>query len=224
MPDDPQPLTLKYRCLSFAESVLGAFFVIGHNVFHVVPNEVFFLFALFWISFGIRERGWEFPGLTRPKSWGKTFIMAVAAAAILQQGSDLLVEPLAHHFWPEPEHVSDALKLAPHWKEILTSLALVWTFAAFGEEMGYRGYLINRAADLGNRSRLAYVLAMLYVAVLFGIGHWYKGPAGVIDSTYSGLVLGGVYLLSGRNLWACILAHGISDTFAVIVVSMGWAS
>jgi len=51
-----------------------------------------------------------------------------------------------------------------------------------------------------------------------------KGPAGVLDSTYSGLVLGCAYLLSGRNLWAAILAHGISDTFALVVVFMGWAS
>ena len=27
---------------------------------------------------------------------------------------------------------------------------LVWTFAAFGEEIGYRGYLLNRAADAGD--------------------------------------------------------------------------
>jgi membrane protease YdiL (CAAX protease family) len=38
------------------------------------------------------------------------------------------------------------------------------------------------------------------------------------------LVLGGVYLLSGRNLWAAILAHGLSDTFAVLVIFMGWAT
>jgi membrane protease YdiL (CAAX protease family) len=36
-------------------------------------------------------------------------------------------------------------------------------------------------------------------------------------------VLGAAYLLSGRNLWAPILAHGIADTFAVFVVFMGWA-
>ena len=73
-------------------------------------------------------------------------------------------------------------------------------------------------------SQLAYILAMLYVAVLFGFGHCYKGPAGVLDSMYSGLVLGGAYLLTGRNLWAPILAHGISDTLAILVVYMGWAS
>ena len=52
-----------------------------------------------------------------------------------------------------------------------------------------------------------------------GLGHLYKGPSGIVDSAYSGLILGGVYLLSGRNLWAAILAHGLSDTFAVVVSS-----
>ena len=103
-------------------------------------------------------------------------------------------------------------------------MVIVWIFAGFGEEIGYRGYLLTRAADLGNRSKLAYVAAMLYVAVLFGLGHVYKGPAGILDSTYSGLVLGGIYLLSRRNLWAPILAHGISDTFAVVAIFMGWAT
>jgi membrane protease YdiL (CAAX protease family) len=46
----------------------------------------------------------------------------------------------------------------------------------------------------------------------------------VIDSAYSGLVLGSVYLLTGRNLWACILAHGISDTVAVLAIFAGWAN
>lgn len=40
-------------------------------------------------------------------------------------------------------------------------LALIWTFAAFGGEMGCRGYLMSRAADAGNRSRLSYVFALL---------------------------------------------------------------
>ena len=51
--------------------------------------------------------------------------------------------------------------------------------------------------------------------------HFYKGPAGVMDSAYSGLVLGGVYLLSGRNPWASILAHGLCDTAAVVALFVG---
>jgi hypothetical protein len=63
-------------------------------------------------------------------------------------------------------------------KAVLT-LGIIWTFAAFGEELGYRGYLLTRAADLGNRSKVAYVISMLGVPVLFGFGHYYKGPSGV---------------------------------------------
>ena len=89
--------------------------------------------------------------------------------------------------------------------------------------MSYSGYLLTRAADLFRRSAAAYFLAMIMIAVLFGFGHYYKGAAGVLDSTYSGIVIGCAYLLSGRNLWTAILAHGISDTFAVAAVFMGWA-
>jgi membrane protease YdiL (CAAX protease family) len=217
-------LTARQRGVSFAEALLGTFLVIGHNVFHIVPNEVPFLFALFWISFGIRERGLKLPGLQLPSSWRRTLLLAACAAVVLLVGSELVVQPLAHHFWPQPEHVSSVIHTQGGWKNMLRSLVIVWGFAAFGEELGYRGYLLNRAADLGNRSRLAYVLAMLYVAVLFGIGHWYKGPAGVVDSTFSGLVLGTAYLLAGRNLWVPILAHGMVDTVAVIFFTMGWAN
>jgi membrane protease YdiL (CAAX protease family) len=136
-----------------------------------------------------------------------------------------VIQPLADRIWHHPENASSLFKIPVHdWKLALRNLAIVWVFAGFGEELGYRGYLLNRAADLGNRSKTAYVFAMLYVAVLFGFGHYYKGLQGVMDSTYSGVVLGGVYLLSGRNLWAPILAHGLVDTVAVAAVFMGWAN
>jgi membrane protease YdiL (CAAX protease family) len=189
-----------------------------------MPNEVLLLFALFCISFKLRDGGWNLPGLTRPRSWGTTVMMAMAAAFVLQVGSELVIQPFASWLWHRPEQVSSMFNPGMNGKQALTDLAIVWTFAAFGEEMGYRGYLLTRAADLGNRSKLAYIFAMLYSAALFGFGHYFKGPAGVLDSMYSGLVLGGAYLLTGRNLWAPILAHGISDTFAVLVMYMGWMS
>jgi membrane protease YdiL (CAAX protease family) len=101
-------------------------------------------------------------------------------------------------------------------------LLLVWTFAAFGEEIAYRGYLLTRAADLGFRSPAAYWIGMIFVSVLFGYGHYYKGPAGIVDSGVAGLILGAAYLLSGRNLWASILAHGLIDTVGIIALFFGW--
>jgi CAAX protease family protein len=53
------------------------------------------------------------------------------------------------------------------------------------------------------------------------LGHYYKGPSGMIDSGIAGLILGGAYLLSGRNLWVCILAHGFIDSTGVILLFFG---
>jgi uncharacterized protein len=218
-------LTTRQRWISFLEVVLGAFIVIGHNVFHIVPNEVPILFVLFWVSPRLREGRWDVTLLRPPKSWLKTTGIAIIAAAVLQLGSEFVVSPLAAHSWHRPGQVSSLIKVPAHdWRFALRNLGIVWIFAAFGEELSYRGYLLTRAAELGNRSKLACVAAMVYVAVLFGFGHFYKGPAGVMDSTYSGLGLGGVYLLSGRNLWASILAHGLSDTVVGLAIFMGWAN
>jgi uncharacterized protein len=40
----------------------------------------------------------------------------------------------------------------------------------------------------------------------------------------AGLVLAAAYLLSKRNLWVCILAHGLIDTFGVVGLYFGWLS
>jgi membrane protease YdiL (CAAX protease family) len=218
-------VSFRARWLSLIEFASGGFIVIGHNVLHILPNEVPILFVLGWISLRLRDGGWKAAGLTRPHSWWKTVVLAVGAAAVLQLGSEVVVGPLGHWLWPAPQHVSRSISSSSlGLKQAFTTLSLIWAFAAFGEELSYRGYLLTRAADILGRSAAAYFIAMVLVAVLFGFGHYYKGPAGVLDSTYSGLVLGCAYLLSGRNLWAAILAHGISDTFALVVVFMGWAS
>jgi len=212
------------RWFSLLEFALGVFIVLGHNIFHILPNEVPILLVLGWISLRWRNGGWKYAGLSRPKSWWKTVMLAVVAAGILLLGSELLVEPLVHRIWAEPEHVSNVIKSgASNWRQALVGLVVVWTFAAFGEELSYRGYLLTRAAEVLGRSNSAYWTAMILVSLLFGIGHYYKGPSGVLDSIYSGLVLGATYMLAGRNLWAPVLTHGIADTVAVFVVFMGWA-
>ncbi len=215
---------MRQRLISLGELLLGAAIVLGHNVYHKIPNEVPILFVLGWVSIHFRNGGWRKVGLRRPDSWGRTVAWALGAAILIVVLSDVVVGPLAEkHFGAQhaPKGMENPVVSVGL---VLKLLALYWGFAAFGEEMGYRGYLLNRAAEVGNRSMAAYIAALLWVSVLFGVGHYYKGPAGVIASSVSGLVLGGVYLLSRRNLWTAILAHGFRDTFALIAALMGWAN
>ncbi len=216
-------MILRQRLISLAELLLGAAIVIGHNVYHKVPNEVPILFVLGWVSIHVRNGGWRKVGLRRPDSWWKTVAWALGAAILIVVLSDIVVGPLAEKYFGAQHAPKDMDNPTPTVGLVLKGLTLFWGFAAFGEEMGYRGYLLNRAAEVGNRSKVAYFVALLWVSVLFGYGHFYKGPAGVIASSVSGLVLGGVYLLSGRNLWTAILAHGFRDTFSLIAFLLGWA-
>jgi membrane protease YdiL (CAAX protease family) len=212
------------RLVSAVEVAIAAFLVIGHNVFHVVPNEVPFLFVLGLASARLRDGDWAAIGFRRPTSWGRVVLFALAAAAVRILAGNLVIDPLTSLFWPPAKPPAGAESIVGNLPMALLSLLLVWTFAAFGEEIGYRGYLITRAADLGRRSTAAWWVGMILASVLFGFGHYYKGPAGIVDSGVAGLILGTAYLLSGRNLWVCILAHGFIDTFAVVVVYSGLAT
>jgi membrane protease YdiL (CAAX protease family) len=212
------------RWLSLLELLLGGAIVIAHNVYHVVPNEVPILFALGLISLRVRDGGWGAMGLRWPVPWPRTVLIALGAAAVRILLGALVVEPLTARFWPAANAPSGSEAIAGNAAVALRWLLLVWTFAAFGEEIGYRGYLLARAADVGGRSKAAYWIGILVVSVLFGYGHFYKGPAGIVDSGMAGLVLGAAYMVSGRNLWACILAHGFIDTFGIVALLLGWAS
>jgi len=223
--ETPYPSTnpLASRALSAFELLLGAFIVIGHNVFRIVPNEVVVLSVLGLVSVRLRDGGWSAMGFKRPASWRRIFLIALAAAGVRILLGQFVIEPVTGFFWPAPIAPALAKEITGNAKIALLALLFVWTFAAFGEEIAYRGYLLTRAADIGRRSKLAYWLGIVFVSILFGYGHYYKGPSGIIDSGIAGLILGAAYMLAGRNLWACILTHGFIDTFAVIDAFFGWS-
>ena len=211
------------RLLSAVELMLGAAVVLGHNVWRVLPNEVPILTVAALVSVRLREGGWAALGFRRPRSWIRVILIAVGAAALRLVVSDP-IEAALTPLWGAPA-APTAITAGPHdvrW--LMATLGLVWTFAAFGEEIGYRGYLTLRGADALGSSRSAWAIATMVAAVLFGLGHYYKGPVGMVDSGVAGLILGAAYLLSGRCLWTTVLAHGLIDTTGVLLLYSGLAS
>jgi len=219
----PSTNSLGSRALSAFEVFFGAFIVIGHNVFHIVPNEVIVLCVLGLVSVRLRDGGLSAMGFVRPESWLRIVLIALAAAGVRILLGQFVIEPATGFFWPPSSAPELANEIAGNAKVAAVALLIVWTFAAFGEEIAYRGYLLTRAADIGRKSTTAYWLGIVLVSILFGYGHYYKGPSGIIDSGIAGLILGTAYMVAGRNLWACILTHGFIDTFAVIDAFFGWS-
>ena len=209
--------------ISAIEFLLGVAVVLGHNVFHVVPNEVPILFVLGIASMRVRSGGWAALGFRRPESWRKLILIALLVAVVRIALGDYVIEPLGTRIWPPIHAPEDLADIAGNFRTAGLYLLIVWTFAAFGEEIAYRGYLLTRGAESLGGTKVAYWIAMVLVSVLFGYGHYYKGPVGIIDSGVAGLLLGGAYLMCGRNLWVAVLAHGFIDTIGVAFLFLGWA-
>jgi membrane protease YdiL (CAAX protease family) len=90
-----------------------------------------------------------------------------------------------------------------------------WGTAAFGEEMLLRGFILDRIRKvLGSAGIGALLLAVVMQALLFGLFHVHQGLGGVLLTGTIGIVLGLVWLVGGRNLWACILLHGLVNTIS----------
>ncbi|QLC26731.1 CPBP family intramembrane metalloprotease [Parasphingopyxis algicola] len=105
----------------------------------------------------------------------------------------------------------------------LTWLAIVWTAAAFGEEMFFRGYLITRLETAFADIRWGVVLAVVLPALIFGYGHfYYQGMRGFIVTGGIALAFGAMFVLFKRNLWPIVLLHGLIDTLSFTALYNGW--
>jgi uncharacterized protein len=94
------------------------------------------------------------------------------------------------------------LTATPFWYRF----ALV-TRAAVAEELLFRGYPIERIAELSGRRWLAAVIS--WVAFTYAhLASW--GWAQLIVAAYGGIVLTALYLWR-RNLWVNMIAHWIGD-------------
>lgn len=99
-----------------------------------------------------------------------------------------------------------------------------WGSAAFGEEMIWRGFFINRLERSTFLARMPANAVIAIQAVVFGLAHFYQGPTGILLSGVAGAILGTIYVRSGYRLWTVILAHGLVDSVALSLAHFGHAS
>jgi hypothetical protein len=68
----------------------------------------------------------------------------------------------------------------------------------------------------------ALVFVMISISsLLFGAIHYYQGLSGMISTGISGLFFGAYFLASGCNLWAAVLAHGVSNSIGFLLIFLG---
>ena len=180
-----------------------------------------FLLLLCWASLRLRRLPWRAIGFARPERMRGAVLVGIAAGVALELFAVTVTTPLIASVTGTPPDLSDFSGIVGNWQLLMLLLLLSWMLAAFGEEIAFRGYLMNRVADWLRRTRLAWFVSLVVVSVFFGIGHGTQGLTGVVQESLSGFLLGVLFLASGKNLVVPIVAHGISNTLALVLIYFG---
>lgn len=209
------------KWMALAEFALVALIFLADH-WHLIPlSKTPFLLLLGWISLRLRRANWQSVGFARYRNWAITATIGIAAGVLTEAFQLLATQPLLVRLTGKQPDLNDFRMLTGNLKMALIGFAFSWTFAAFGEEMVWRGYLMNRVADLGNRTRRAWICSLIAVSVAFGMAHAYQGITGIVEEGIAGLLLGIIYLGTGRNLAVPIIAHGVADTIDVVLIFLG---
>jgi len=182
------------------------------------------LLAFASLSFWLRGLTWSTVGLRKPKYWWKALLFGLLSAVVICVVVNLLVGPFVARFAGAPPNNSRFEGIHGNVLALTGWLSIAWTVAAFGEEMVFRGYLMNRISDLTGNTRAGWISAMLVSSLIFGEAHGYQGLAGAIGATEIGLLLGVMYLANKRNLWMNIVCHGFIDSISLIWTYLSTAS
>jgi len=195
------------------------------------PVSLLLTLAVLTLYLRARGIGWSAMGLIPLPGWkAKLLLLPQAGLALVAFALVVALTTVAG-----PAVGLDFLKEVPagvevRWGDVAGSLphyllwlAIVWTAAAFGEEMFFRGYLITRLHQVLPGTWPGHLLAVVIPALIFGYGHfYYQGWRGAVVTGAIGLAFGAMFLLFKRNLWPLILLHGIIDTLTFTAIFMRW--
>lgn len=158
-----------------------------------------------------RGQGWRQIGLKPPRA--KDFGLALVAL-LLVFALNIAVNLLASRFVPGMAETHQE-RLAGFGALLAGDLPLVavgvaMLFTGFYEEALARGFLLTRCKALlaGNWG------PVLLSSILFGLGHFYQGWFGVVQTALVGIVFARLALRWG-TLWPVIIAHGALNTLSL---------
>lgn len=218
-----QPARTPLAKLRLLAEIAAFVSIVVADAWGFVPlTQTILLLPLVWLMIRLRGERLSAIGFTRPRSGtGRAVALGLAAGIALELLAGLVTTPLISGLaGAEPDHAGlvairgDAARLA-------IFLALSWTLGAFGEEICFRGFLLDRVERLLGGGRAATIASLVLGSVLFGWGHTEQGIAGWVQEALSGLLLGILFLRAGRNLVVPIAAHGASNSLAFVLIYLG---
>lgn len=172
-------------------------------------------FIILWRREGV---GFGTAGFNPGLKWSHVVLAAAGVAALQLSGA--FVDPVLESALGSERDLSRFSGVQGSFQALLVTLALSWTFAAFGEEIAFRIVMLRGIAVALGESRVAFVIAVVLQAVVFGFVHLYQGPVGAASATISGLVFGILTVAARGSIWPAAIAHGTNNTIGLLALHL----
>jgi uncharacterized protein len=196
--------------------------VFAADAYHLILfSKTPYLLALGWLSMRLRGQRWRDIGLSFPPNWRRLLLIGIAAGIAMELLELFATQPLLVALTGKYRDLSDFHDLIGNVRLLLLLVAGSWVLAGVGEELVWRGYILNRVADLLGRRRLGWAMSIGIVSIVFGLAHSYQDWTGIIENSIDGALLALLYIACGRNLIAPIVAHGVTDTLDSLIIFSG---
>lgn len=190
----------------------------------VFAGPISTLSAIIVATLCLRRYGfcWADLGFKKPESLMRTLLWSGAVFIFILVASGL-GGALADLFFERAPRTNRFGDIQGDWAAFLLYLGLIWTHAAFFEELLFRAFIISHLQDVFGSNRLATPAAVILAALFFGYRHYYyQGMHGAVVTGLIGLSLGTYYARRGfKNMWPLILAHGYTNSLGFIFRFLG---
>lgn len=164
------------------------------------------------------------PGLRAPGSWPLTLLAASGWLALMIAWSPI-ADRVARRWAPAAPDPRASRTVRRSRPDLVAGVVVAWVFGGLLEELALRGVVVEQVweslsgpghgvagAATGTLAAAAGILAASAVA---GLGHLYQGRRGALVVVQVSVLFGVLYAISGRNLYAVVLCHGLYDTVAL---------
>ena len=170
------------------------------------------LLVLVWVV--TSKTPWSEIGYVRGVNWPLTIAGGIVFGVVFKLLMKALVMPLLG---------ADPVNHAYHYLEgnkaaLPGAIYSMIVVAGFGEETVFRGWMFERLYKILGTRAAAKILIVVGTSALFGIEHYsVQGTAGAEQAAIVGLVLGGIFAVTG-SIWLLMVAHAAFDLTALWLI------
>ena len=182
----------------------------------------FAIVFIYLLSGKKRKQNFKSIGFVSPDNWLKTILISIILAIVIQAAMTILAGPLIDKITNAETDLTAFNNIRGNWINYLLLILVGWLVGGFIEEILFRGFLITRISKFFSNEELGNWIAIIITSFIFGFSHLYQGWDGVINTGLTALLLGIIFIKSGKILWYSIITHGFINVIGLTLIYLEW--